>query len=92
MSKKSPQRMCLACREMKDKNQLLRVVKSAQGEVQIDLQGKLPGRGAYLCKEENCLQKIQKNRGLERGLSSKMPEKLYENLSTILQANKEEET
>lgn len=92
MVKNIPQRQCLACREMKPKSTLLRVTKTSQGELEVDLLGKLPGRGAYLCKEMACLQKIQKTRGLERGLSTKIPVEIYQKLEKILQNQGEEGT
>lgn len=81
MEKKIPLRQCLGCRQMKPKTDLVRVVKSNQGEIKIDAQGKSPGRGAYLCKEENCLKKTIKTRALERGFSSAIPPELFEELS-----------
>lgn len=78
--KKIPLRQCLACREMKPKSHLLRVVRSPDGEIKFDLQGKLPGRGAYLCKEKPCFQKITKSRALERCFSKPIASELYEEI------------
>lgn len=80
MMKKIPLRQCIACREMKQKNDLLRVVKSPTGEIKFDLQGKMPGRGAYLCKEELCFKKITKSRALERCFSKPIASELYEEI------------
>ncbi len=66
MSKKIPQRQCVGCREMKDKNQCLRIVKSSENKIEIDLTGKKNGRGAYLCKSKECMEKALKNNSLER--------------------------
>ncbi len=79
--KKIPLRQCLGCREMKMKSQLLRVVKSPEGEIRFDLLGKMPGRGAYLCKEEVCFKKIVKTRSLERCFSKPISSGLYEEIS-----------
>ena len=84
--KKTPMRMCLGCNEMKPKKELVRVVKAPQKEeaappeVSLDLTGKKPGRGAYLCCSSECLKKAKKNRGLERGLSTRIDPEIYEKL------------
>ena len=78
--KKVPQRKCLGCNEMKDKKALLRVVRSPEGEVSLDLTGKKNGRGAYLCFSEECLEKAIKNHGLERSLKMAVPDEVYQNL------------
>lgn len=67
-ARKTPQRMCLGCREMKSKRELVRIVRSPDGDVSIDLTGKKAGRGAYICSSENCLTKAMKNKALERAL------------------------
>ena len=68
--KKIPLRMCIACREMKPKKEMLRVVKNASGEISLDFSGKLTGRGAYLCNGEGCVKKLRKQR-LSRSKSRK---------------------
>ncbi|MEG1879549.1 MAG: YlxR family protein [Pseudoflavonifractor sp.] len=73
MPKKIPQRQCVGCREMKDKTQLIRVVKSPEGGVSLDFKGKLPGRGAYLCPNPTCLKRAIKSRALERAFSAPLP-------------------
>ena len=65
-TKKIPQRQCLACRQMRPKRQLIRVVRSKEGEVSLDTTGKKPGRGAYVCPNRACLQKLLKSHALER--------------------------
>lgn len=72
--KKIPMRMCVACREMQPKTQLLRVVRQTDGQIAIDKNGKQNGRGAYLCKNEACLSKALKIRALERALECVLPE------------------
>ena len=94
--KKVPLRKCTGCGEMKPKRELIRVVKApdttdadgnvtAQGEVSLDLTGKKPGRGAYVCKSAECFQKARKARRFERSLSCKIPEEVYESMSSELQ-------
>jgi len=80
MPKKVPLRQCLGCREMKPKRELIRVVKSPEGQVSLDARGKLPGRGAYLCPDPACLKRVKKSKALERALSTAMPEEVYEGL------------
>lgn len=84
--KKTPMRMCLGCNEMKPKKELVRVVKAPQKEeaappeVSLDLTGKKPGRGAYLCRDAQCLRLARKSRRLERAFSCKIPEEVYQRL------------
>ena len=78
--KKIPQRQCLGCREMKDKKDRIRVVRSPEGEISLDFKGKKPGRGAYVCPENECLQKARKSRALERAFSAQIPAEVYEEL------------
>lgn len=90
MAKKIPLRQCVGCREMKPKSDLVRVVKNAQGEIQLDVQGKMPGRGAYLCTEDICLKKTQKSKALERGLSAQIPVEVYASLEKALKDLRQE--
>ena len=73
----TPERMCVACREMKDKRGLLRVVRSPEGVVAIDASGKAPGRGAYLCANEACLKRAQKAHNLEKALKTQIDETVF---------------
>lgn len=73
MPKKIPQRMCVGCRQMKEKPQLIRVVRSPEGEVSLDERGKKPGRGAYLCPDPACLKRAVKSKALERAFSAPLP-------------------
>ena len=68
-TKKIPMRMCLGCGEMKPKRELIRVVKSKEGDISLDLTGKKSGRGAYICKSVECFEKARKARKFERSLS-----------------------
>jgi predicted RNA-binding protein YlxR (DUF448 family) len=78
--KKIPQRMCTGCMEMKPKKELIRVVRSKEGEVSMDLVGKKPGRGAYICKSGECLAKAFKTKRLEKNLETKISEEIYNKL------------
>jgi len=100
--KKIPMRMCVGCREMKPKRELIRVVrapevtetqgdakpeeKNQQGQITLDPVGKKPGRGAYVCPDVVCLKKAQKNRGLERAFESRVDDAIYIELSVAMEA------
>ena len=77
MPKKIPLRQCLGCREMKPKKELIRVVRSPEGDVSLDFKGKLPGRGAYVCPSPECLARVRKSRALERAFSAQLPTEVY---------------
>lgn len=81
MPKKIPLRQCLGCREMKPKRELIRVVRSPQGEISLDFHGKKPGRGAYLCPDPACLKRIHKSRALERAFDLPIPDAVYDALA-----------
>ncbi len=85
MPKKIPLRQCVGCREHKEKTQLIRVVRSPEGEISLDLRGKKPGRGAYLCPDPACLKKAAKSRALERALSVPIPPEVLETLTQELE-------
>ena len=76
-TKKIPMRMCIACREMKPKSEMTRVVRNAEGEIALDLTGKAPGRGAYVCSEEACLKKLTGKKLLNKAFSAKVEEEIY---------------
>lgn len=78
--KKIPQRQCIGCGEMKGKKEMIRVIKTAEGEILLDATGRKNGRGAYLCPSEECLKKAIKNKGLERSFKMAIPKEVYENL------------
>lgn len=78
MTKKIPMRQCIGCGEMKPKRELIRVVKPKEGEIMLDVTGKLAGRGAYLCSNAECLRQAQKSHRLERSFSCKVAPEVYE--------------
>ena len=80
-TKKITERMCIGCREMKDRKGLIRVVRLKDGGVFLDETGKAQGRGAYICKNPECLKKVQKNKGLERSFKASVPAEIYEALA-----------
>ncbi|MBO5283102.1 MAG: YlxR family protein [Lachnospiraceae bacterium] len=81
MAKKVPLRQCVGCGEMKGKKEMMRVLKTAEGEICLDITGKKNGRGAYLCKQRECLEKARKNKGLERSFKIRIPDEVYETLN-----------
>ena len=80
MPKKIPLRQCVGCREMKPKKELIRVVRSPDGEVSLDFKGKKPGRGAYVCPDPECLKRARKARALERAFSAPLPPEVWDAL------------
>lgn len=78
--KKIPMRQCVGCGEMKEKKDMMRVLKSAEGPIVLDMSGRKNGRGAYLCKKEQCLKLARKNKGLERSLKISIPAEIYDSL------------
>ena len=89
MPKKIPMRQCLGCREMKPKPELLRVVRSPEGEVSLDTRGKKPGRGAYVCPNADCLRRAVKSRALSRALETPIPDEVMERLAAALEAGQD---
>ena len=87
MPKKIPMRQCLGCREMKPKPELLRVVRSPEGEISLDLKGKKPGRGAYICRSADCLRRAVKSRALSRALETQIPDEVMERLAETLEVD-----
>lgn len=87
LEKKIPMRQCLGCREMKPKRELIRVVRSAAGEISLDFRGKAPGRGAYICPNPQCLKKAIKARALERAFSAQIPDEIYTRLEQEMEAD-----
>lgn len=75
--KKIPMRMCVGCREMKEKRELIRVVRTAEHNGEIDLTGKKSGRGAYICNDPACLKKARKSKSLERALNVSLDDEVY---------------
>ena len=77
-TRKIPMRMCIACREMKPKAELMRVVKTPENEILPDMTGKRNGRGAYICRSAECLARAQKSNALSRALGTQLPSETYE--------------
>ncbi len=84
MAKKIPMRMCVGCSEMKPKPELIRIVRSPEGEISLDSTGKKSGRGAYICCNKDCLKKAVKSKRLDRTFECTIPEDLYERLEEQL--------
>jgi len=80
MPKKIPMRQCLGCREMKQKRELIRVVRSPEGEISLDFRGKKPGRGAYICPNPDCLKRATKAKALSRAFGAEIPPEIMESL------------
>lgn len=78
--RKIPLRKCIGCGEMKDKRELVRIVRNKDGEISVDLIGKKPGRGAYICKSIECLDKAQKAKRLERAFSTRIEPEIYDTM------------
>ena len=82
--KKLPMRQCLGCREHRPKRELVRLVRTPEGEVRLDCSGKMNGRGAYVCPDPACLARARKSRALERALETAIPPEIYEALDARL--------
>lgn len=82
--KKIPQRTCIGCNTTKNKNELIRIVKSKTGEIQIDKTGKMDGRGAYICDNIECLEKAIKTRRLEKSFNEKIENEIYDKLRGVI--------
>jgi len=88
---KIPLRKCIACQEMKNKRELIRVVANKEGEVQLDLTGKAHGRGAYICKKQSCFDKIKKTKALNRTFHRDVSDEVYKSLEEAFNKVKEDE-
>ena len=82
--KRQPQRTCMGCNTKKNKNELIRIVKNKQDEINVDKTGKLEGRGAYLCDDITCLEKAKKTKRLERIFETKISDEIYEKLRGVM--------
>lgn len=82
--KKQPQRTCMGCNEKKDKKDFIRIVKNKEDQINIDKTGKLEGRGAYICDDIKCLEKVIKSKRLEKVFDMKISEEIYENLRGVI--------
>ena len=86
-TRRIPMRKCTGCNEMKPKKELVRVVRSPEGEVSLDLTGKKAGRGAYVCRNLACLQKARKAKRIERALDCKIPDDVYDRMEQEMTAD-----
>ena len=82
--KKIPQRTCMGCNSKKDKKDLIRIVKNKQNEIIIDKTGKQEGRGAYICNNMECLEKLKKSKRLDKVFEIKITDNVFENLKDII--------
>ena len=82
--KKIPQRTCMGCNEKKDKNQLIRIVKNKDNEIHVDRTRKMQGRGAYICDDIKCLEKVIKSKRLEKVLDINISDEIYESLRGVI--------
>ena len=82
--KKLPQRTGMGCNSKKDKNELIRIVKNSENEIFVDISGKQNGRGAYICNNSNCLEKLIKSKRLEKVFEMKISDEIYEKLRGVI--------
>ena len=80
----NPQRTCIACKSIKDKKELIRIVRTKEGEIEFDSTGRKNGRGAYICKDVRCFELLKKSRGLDRSFKSQFPAPVYDKLTDEL--------
>lgn len=85
--RKLPLRKCTGCGEMKDKREMIRVVKNNEDQFSLDFTGKKPGRGAYICKDIECLSKAEKSKGLERSYKMAVSKEIYDTLRSEFESN-----
>lgn len=90
--RKIPMRQCLGCRTMFPKKELIRVVRSPDGGIALDFRGKAPGRGAYVCRNPECLKKAKKARALERAFGVPVPDEIYDALTAQMEAGEDGES
>ena len=83
--KKIPTRQCLGCNEHKPKKELLRVVRTPEGEITLDFTGKKSGRGAYICYDVKCLKKARKSKRIDKSLETEIPEEIYDKMESELE-------
>lgn len=88
-AKKTPMRMCLGCGEMMPKRSMIRVVKSPEGEISLDLTGKKAGRGAYICRSCECFEKARKARKFEKAFSCRIEDEIYDKMEGELSENEQ---
>ena len=83
--KKIPERQCLGCNEHKPKKELLRVVRTPEGEITLDFTGKKSGRGAYICYDVKCLRKARKSKRIDKNLEVEVSEEIYDKMESELE-------
>ncbi len=81
MAKKIPLRQCIGCGEMKSKKEMIRVIRTENGEIVLDATGRKNGRGAYICPSADCLKKAKKTKGLDRSFKMAVSEEVYDSLT-----------
>lgn len=84
--KRIPLRKCTGCQEMKSKKEMMRILRTSEGEIILDTTGRKNGRGAYVCCSMDCFEKAVRNKGLERSLKVKVPEETYESLKKEIES------
>lgn len=89
-ARKVPMRQCIGCGEMKNKREMMRILRDTEGEIVLDTTGRKNGRGAYLCRSSECYEKAVRSRGLERSLKMEIPTEVYENLKREIEKFAEE--
>ena len=82
----NPQRTCIACKSVKDKNDLIRKEKTKEGEIELDPTGRKNGRGAYICKDSGCFESLKKSKGMERSFKTQVSVTVYDRLIEELQS------
>ncbi len=88
MQKRIPQRQCMGCRERRNKRDMIRVVRTPDGAVNLDFSGKMNGRGAYICPDPECLKRALKSKSLDRSLEVTIPEEVYDRLAKEMEAGR----
>ena len=83
-TRKIPMRMCLGCGEQKPKKELIRVVKSKEGDISLDLTGRKAGRGAYVCRDVECLKKARRSHRLEKSFECRIEDAVYDGMEAEL--------
>ena len=83
-------RQCVGCGDMKGKKEMMRILKTAEGDIVLDVTGKKNGRGAYLCKSDECLKRARKTKGIERSFKMSIPSEVYDNLEKEFAESEEE--
>ncbi len=89
MAKKIPMRQCVGCGELKDKKKMVRILKTPEGDITLDMTGRKNGRGAYVCRSAECLSRARRNKGLERSFKMSIPNEVYDNLEKEFNASDE---